>query len=117
MTDVTENLKQTFWITLENTYNVQIPNHIKNIMQMMGYGNPIAFQRITQTTLAEIEDFIRTTASFPLPNGAVQRDFFGDFYVFGRDKFAFTPGDRDLILGLVERVKEYSEIFKKLLNY
>lgn len=85
-------------------------------MHMMGYDNPISFQRITPAKLEEIEAFIRSI-NFSPPIDVHSEDYLGIFFAHEREHFSFTPGDKDLILGLVDRVKEYSHVFKKLLNY
>ncbi|KAL7295212.1 hypothetical protein TKK_0011518 [Trichogramma kaykai] len=111
------NSNSTFWSTLERAYDLQIPTYVKNILRITGYGNPISFQRITPDTLEQIEIFVRTSVSFPLPADSREEDYFGHFFVNKRNLFTFTPGDRDLVLGLVDRVKEYTMVFQKLLNY
>lgn len=118
MANTMANLEKcnNFWNSLENAYDLKIPNYVKNLLNMMGYGNPIAFQRITLKKLTEIEEFVRDVPKFPMPYLSKYEDYFGQFYT-DRLKFTFTPGDKDLILGLVERVKSYSDVFKKLLDY
>ncbi|XP_001604436.1 uncharacterized protein LOC107980457 [Nasonia vitripennis] len=106
----------TFWTCLEGTYGIHIPIYVQNIMHIMGYDNPVSFQRITPAKLKEIEGFMRSI-NFSPPIDARSEDYFGIFFAHERENFSFTPGDKDLILGLVDRVKEYSHVFKKLLNY
>lgn len=69
-----------------------------------GFGNPISFKHIDDEQITIVESFIRRKVS--VKTYQQKEDHFGKLYSNNSEQFEFSPGDRILIKGLVDHVKE-----------
>lgn len=73
-----------FWMALKKFSGVTLSYNAKNILADCGYDNPLSFVKITQNTFGEMNDYI---------------------YNEYEESGFISPGDRELILQIVELAK------------
>lgn len=97
-----------FWKIIEDELSIQIPNHLKNALNLCGFGNPISFKLLTNSALDSVEKFVRQK----LPDNIVKNkkceleNYFGELYARDPTSFEFQLGERILIEQLVNFVEK-----------
>lgn len=76
-------------------------------MRFNNLDNPISFKKITEPMINELEDFAKNVMQDFIEPNADLKAYFGLFEK-KPEKFRFMVGDKQLILTLVEIVKEMS---------
>lgn len=113
-----EEATRIFWLVVEAGIKTVVPNYIKNILRLFGYYSAPTMEKFKLNQVASLEKFVRedmflfinTDGSSDGPDWTIlnKKDF---YFVFINDvqKFKIIDGHRDLIMLIVEFIKETSK--------
>lgn len=113
---VEQNESQHFWNLLEREKGVKLPTYMKHILEFNHFDNALSFRQLDDKMIEELEKFAAEEMSQYLDENADLKSFYGNHYR-NPQNFKFMLGDRHLIRGLVQFVKEKdSDFWKKQEN-
>ncbi|XP_077256268.1 uncharacterized protein LOC143894077 [Temnothorax americanus] len=99
-----EELRTKFWDKLEAEVGAFIPLHIRNICKYNGLDNPLSIRFIDESTIGDIEEFVRNTMTKLLENVEDKENYFGVQHKQA-ENFKFNHGDKFLLISLAKHVR------------
>lgn len=109
--------KMDFWANIENDLCIQIPNHLKNALNICGFANPISIKLITNEAIDEVEKFVRQKLPGVIlknnKSACDPKEYFGELYERDPTSFEIHLGERMLIEQIVDYVKNKDSSYFK----
>lgn len=89
-----------FWKAFQNFLGNKIPDFIVNILTSAGYDSAISIADLNESDILIIQDYVTNKAQHLVKEHVSYKQ---------NDRFEFLPGHKKLVLGLRNRVKDFSK--------
>lgn len=101
---------ERFWAIILSDLGIEIPIHLKNLLKMEDFDNPLSLRNLSMDDIENLEHFGKTHMLKLLEPSHNRKDYFGSYYNTP-EQFRISSGNKKLLMELSNYIKE------KPLNY